>query len=274
VRVLTVARMTFQEARQRRLFWAVGLMGLALLVVFAVGFHYMHRDVAARAGNKLPEATNVLLMVGLYVVNFLVVMLAVVLSADAISGEVASGTIQTVVTKPLRRWEVLLGKWLGLAGMLAAFTVGMSAAMMGVVGAIARYVVPSPILGVGLMTLEGLLVLTLSVLGGARLSTVVNGIVVFMLYGVAFIGGWIGQMGGLAQNSTAVTVGRVVGLIVPIEALWRRAAYVMQPPLLRDLPVTPFAAVGAPGRGIVLYAAIYMAVALAGAVALFERRDL
>ena len=59
-----------------------------------------------------------LLLAGLNVVHVLTVMLTIVASVDTISGEIASHTIQTLVTKPVRRWEVLFGKWLGSAGLL------------------------------------------------------------------------------------------------------------------------------------------------------------
>src|SRR5438105_1694759 len=62
-----------------------------------------------------------LAMAGLYVVHFLTVMLAIFASVDTVAGEIASHTIQTLVTKPVRRWEVLLGKWLGYAAMLVLY---------------------------------------------------------------------------------------------------------------------------------------------------------
>lgn len=269
-----IARMTFQEARQRRLLWVVGVMSVIFLTIFGVGFYHMQRDISAQAGERLPEANNILLMTGLYVVNFLVVVLAVVISVNTIAGEIASGTIQTIVTKPLRRWEVVVGKWLGLAGMLALFTVTMGAAMMGIVWTMARYLPPNPAEGIALMTLVGLVVLTLSVLGSTRFSTLANGVVVFMLYGLAFIAGWIHHAGTLTGNHTARWIGVVVSWVVPCEAMWKRAAYLMQPPFLRELGVSPFASVDPPGAGMVVYAALYTALALAAAVWVFERRDL
>lgn len=278
-RALSIARMTFLEARMRRMLWAVILFGLAFLAVYAVGFYFMHRDLTRSMGyslTRLLEPLNFFVMAGLYGVNFLVVMLAVLGSVDTISGEIASGTIQTVVTKPLRRWEVVIGKWLGLATMLSVFTIVMSAGLMAIVWFIGRYLPPNPVPGVALMLLGGLVVLTLSILGGTRLSTLTNGIVVFMLYGVAFIAGWIEQVGAFLRNEAAVNIGIIVSLLMPSEAMWKRAAYLMQPPLLRELGLqsTPFGAASAPSGAMVLYAILYTAAALALAVHSFLRRDL
>ncbi len=275
--VLTITRLTFLEARRRRLLWAVTLMGLAFLGLFAIGFFFVHREISRQSGNpagELLEVSNFFLLVGLYVVNFLIVMLAVLTSVDTIAGEIASGTIHTIVTKPLRRREVVLGKWLGLAGMLSFFVVAMSVAMMTVVWGITRYIPPNPIQGVALMIVEGLVLLTLSILGGTRLSTLTNGVVVFMLYGLAFIAGWIEQIGAFTRNAAAVNVGIVASLLMPSEAMWKRAAYLMQPPFLRELGVTPFAAASAPSNAMVAYTILYIAVTLAAAVYWFQRRDL
>jgi ABC-type transport system involved in multi-copper enzyme maturation permease subunit len=124
----SIARMTFLEARMRKMLWAVILLGAAFLIVYTAGFFFMYRDLSrAMLGSmaRLLEPLNFFVMAGLYGVDFLVVMLAVLTSVDTISGEIASGTIHTVLTKPLRRWEVVAGKWLGLAIMLSVLSANL-----------------------------------------------------------------------------------------------------------------------------------------------------
>lgn len=274
--VLAVARLSFLEARQRKLFWIILVIGLIAMVLFAAGFYFVYQEIRGPAGTALlrTSASSIFLLMALYGVNSLGVMLAVLISVDTISGEIASGTIQTIVTKPLRRWEVVLGKWLGLALMLAAFIGLMSAGMMAVVWAIAGYLPPNAGRGVGLMILEGLVFLTLSILGGTRLSPIGNGVVVFMLYGVAFVAAWIEQFGALLHNETAVNIGIVVGLFIPGEAMWRRAAALMQPPLPGSLDFSPFTPASTPSLTMVGYTIGYTAVLLLLALLSFQRRDL
>jgi len=194
------------------------------------------------------------MLAGLYVINFLVVLMAVSTSVDTIAGEVASGTIQTIVSKPLRRWEVLLGKWLGLALMLGGFSAFMTLALMGIVRLISGYWPPNAFRGAGLIVLEGLVVLSLSILGGTRLPTLTNAVVVFMLYGLAFVAGWIEQIGSYLRSEAAVNFGIIVSLLMPSEAMWKRAAYLMQPPFLRELgfEATPFGAATAPSGALLV----------------------
>jgi len=278
LQTLNIARMTFLEARMRKMLWAVILLGAAFLVVYTVGFYFMYREISRAMSSSLArslEPLNFFVMAGLYGVDFLVVMLAVLASVDTLSGEIASGTMDTVLTKPLRRWEVVAGKWLGLAIMLSVFVVVMSGALIGIVRVIANYLPPNPIAGVALILLEGLAVLTLSILGGTRLSTLTNGVVVFMLYGLAFIAGWIEQIGAFLHSEAAVNIGIIVSLLMPSEALWKRAAYLMQPPFLRELGLssTPFGAASAPSGAMVVYAILYTSAALGLAMHWFTRRD-
>ena len=82
--------------------------------------------------------------------------------------------------------------------------------------------------------------MTVALLCSSRLSALATGAVVFGLYGLAFIGGWVEQIGSVLQNQTAINVGIVSSLIIPSEALWRRAAYEMQSPLSGALGMSPF----------------------------------
>jgi Cu-processing system permease protein len=64
--------------------------------------------------------------------------MTILTSVDTLSGEIASGTIQAVATKPVPRWQVLIGKWFGFVGMLTAYI----AIMVGGVNAV-TYVMAS-----------------------------------------------------------------------------------------------------------------------------------
>jgi len=274
VSVLIVARLSFQEARQRRLLTIILLLGLAFLVLYAVGFHYYTEESTFSQVGERFEITNFLIISALYAVNFLGIVLAVVLSVDTIAGDVASGAIHTVVTKPLRRWEVVLGKWLGLSLLLNLIIVAIVGAMLAISWLMAGYLPPNVGQGLGLIVLAELVLLTLSILGGTRLNTLANGVLMLMLYGLAFISGWIEQIGAFTGNETAVDVGILISLVMPSEAMWRRAAYLMQPPFVRDLGATPFLTMTAPSTGMVVYTLAYVALALLAAIRLFDRRDL
>jgi Cu-processing system permease protein len=277
---LVIARLTFFEAARRKILLAAAVLGLAFLVVFAVGFHFMNHNLVTMAGANmlaLNEMRNFMLMAGLYVVNFLTVMMTVLTSVDTLSGEISSGTIQTLVAKPVQRWEILMGKWLGFAGMLSLYLLMMAGGVMAYIYLRTGYIAPNPIQALGLMWLNSLLLLSVSILGGTYLSTLANGVMVFGLYGVAFIGGWIEQIGSFmpAQTAQAASnIGIITSLLLPSEALWKRVAHEIQSPLVASLGVSPLSSSTYPSNLMIWYAVGYLSVALVLALRHFKRRDL
>jgi len=273
--ILTLTWLTFHEARRRRMALAALIVGVLFLGLFSLGFWLIDRELAS---NDVPalaiqQAHSFITIAGLYVIHFLTVMLAIFASADTLSGEIATHTIQAIVTKPVRRWHVLIGKWLGFALMLALYLGVLGASVLGATWLISGYLPPNPVQGIALLILEAQVLTALSLLGGTRLSTLTNGVTLFLLYALTFIGAWVEQIGALLQSSNAVRVGIVTSLLLPVESLWRRAAYLMQPPLANSIP-TPFAVSSVPSDAMVVYAILYAGVALLLAMRVFGRRDL
>ncbi len=287
--VLTVARLTFREARRRRLLWLGIGLGLAFLALFALGFYLVYDDIRRSillemAGDEakremLSLASNFFLMMGLFVVNFLVVLVAILTTVGAVSGEISSHTIQAIVTKPLRRWEIILGKWLGHGLMVAFYILLLTGGIVLSVYLISGHAPREIVGGLGLYVLEGLVLMTVSILGGTRLSTLANGVVLFMVYGLAFIGGWVEQVASVLNSDTASNIGALAGRLLPSEVLWRRASHIMAPhlslgPDYEGPPPFLFTFGREPGPTIVLYALAYIGVMLLLATWSFRRRDL
>jgi len=286
-KILILARMTFREALRRRIVLTGLLLGLCFLVLFSLGFHYIIDQVGAAASPEVDpagkamsriadiEGQNALMLAGLYAVTFLSVAMAALLGADTLAGEIGSGTIQTIVTKPIRRSDVVLGKWLGFAVLLALYFGLMAGGVVASVWLQTGYAAHNLPLGLALIYLESLLIMSISLAGSSAFSALATGGLVFGLYGLAFIGGWIEQIGAILQNATAVKVGIIASLIIPSETLWRRAAFEMQTPMAGVLGgMSPFGATSVPSPLMIAYAGLYLLVTLALAVNTFSKRDL
>ena len=276
--IFVIMRLTFFEASRRKILLAALAFGLLFLVVYAFGLRAILTDIS-REGNLdfllRNEILNFLSMAGFYAINFLTIMLSVLTSVDTLSGEISSGTALTILAKPIQRWELVLGKWLGFAVLVALYILIMCGGVVLVVLGIGDYVVPNFLAGMAFVWLNGLLVLTISLCGGAFLSTLANGVLVFGLFGVAFVGGWIEQIGVMVQNTTAVNIGIVTSLLMPSEAIWRRSAFLMQSPLVKAVGFSPFTSGGsAPSPLMVWYAIAYAAVLVYVAIRIFRKRDL
>ena len=278
----TIARLTFLEAARRKILLAALLLGLLFLIIYGLGFHFLLVETEKSVGNnnllQLNEIRNFLLMAGMFVVNFLTSIMIVLTSVDTLSGEISSGTIQTLASKPIRRREIVMGKWLGFAGMLTLYLLLMGGGVMVIVFLRTGYTAPHPLRALELIWLNALVLLSFSILGGTTLSTLANGVLVFGLYGIAFLGGWIEQIGSFLPNQaashTAVNIGIITSLIMPSEALWKRASHELQSPLVAALGFSPFSSAYYPSLLMVAYAVLYTIIALTLAVLLFNQRDI
>ena len=277
-----LARMTLREAVRRRIVLTGLVLGLVFLTAFNVGFRIVYLNASARAQRLddaftniiTSEGINTLMLAGLYAVTFLSAAMGALLGADTLSGEIVSGTIQTIVTKPVRRSDVVLGKWFGFAILLAFYSMLMSGGTVLSVWVQSGFAPRNVLPGLSLIYLESLLIMTVSVTCSSFLSGLATGGVVFGLYGLSFIGGWVEQIGAVIKNDTAVQVGIVTSLIIPSEALWRRAAFEMQSPLSTVLGVSPFGTTSVPSLLMIGYAVVYLVLTLMTAVSIFKHRDL
>jgi Cu-processing system permease protein len=273
--VLTIARLTLQEAARRKIFVAALIAGAAFLALYGIGLHFILREGAEKM--TLMERRvflNVLTLAGLYAASLLTTMTAVLLPVDTLSGEIASGVIQTVAVRPIRRRDIVLGKWLGHWLVMGAYFVLMAGGVLAILAIRANFTPPRVEIGLPLMLLEATVLLTISIAGGTRLSTVTNGVLAFGLFGLAFIGNWVEQIGTFAGNDTARQVGTIASLIMPSESMWQLAAAQMQPSILRDLGATPFSPLSVPSAAMVWWAIGYVIVTLLIATRAFGRRPL
>src|SRR5687767_8509753 len=214
--VFTVAHLTLVEARRRRIVLAGAVCALAFLLVFSVAVVFAYREMA-RDGNvsfiERQGTLTAIMLVGFMAANFLSVIFAILLPVDTLSGEIDSGVMQTLASKPIDRAQIVLGKWLGHLVLALIYLLVLCAAIILTMRTVAGFV-PTGVWGaLPLMMLEITLSLTVTVAGGARLSTVTNAIASVGFYGVAFIGGFIEQIGGFAGVAALKTVGIVVSLI-------------------------------------------------------------
>lgn len=253
-------------------------MGALFLIIFGIGLHLIFREFAEQGmldDEFIDIPKNFLTMMGLYITNFLVVIMSVLISVAAISSEIESRLIDTLVTKPMHRWQIVLGKWLGFATMSALYALFLAGGVLIIAWLRVGVVMDRPIAGISLICLNAILVMSITIAGGTRLSTLANGVMAFMLYGVAFIGGWIEVIGSTLRNETAVNLGIVASLILPIEALWRKAALYFQPRMLGNFDFGgPFTVTSEPSDAMIVYALLYVVALLWFAVWSFGRRDL
>lgn len=285
---LVIARFTLQEAVSRRVILAGVVLSVAFLALYTVGFTLIYSEVLREEGGRQRDPAlqvavfgNVFTVLGMYAVHFMSSFLALFLSVGAIAAEVESGALHAVLARPIRRWEMVVGRWLAGGLLIGVYVVVMASAVLLIARTVSGYEAPQPAAAIALMALGAVLLLTLGLFGSTLLSTVANGVVIFSLFGLAWLGGLIETIGTALPNEVMVNLGIAVGLLVPSDALWRAASFYIQSPafLLGQTATSqrggiPFAAIAEPAVAMIAWGVLYPLAFLGAAVFSFSRRDL
>src|ERR1700757_3398475 len=142
---LTIAALTIKEAVRRRLLLAFVAITVIVVGVSAWGFDRLSHSHSLTSGEGTLAVPTALILF-MFMFSFVLALSASAIASPSISSEIESGVLMTIVTRPVRRIEVLLGKWLGLAALLAGYAGGVCALQFGVVSWTSGFLPPSPLL--------------------------------------------------------------------------------------------------------------------------------
>lgn len=114
--IILIATKEFRDGMRNR--WVIAIT--ILLAVFALTLSFLG-SAPTGAVKTTPLAVTVVSLSSLTI--FLVPLIALLLSYDAIVGEIDRGTMALLLSYPVARYEVIIGKYLGHLGILAVATI-------------------------------------------------------------------------------------------------------------------------------------------------------
>ena len=263
--VSSVALHVFKESvRDRVLF---GLVGFAALLI---GASYLIGQLTAGQDVKIIKD------LGLAAIATYGLFIAVFIGIGLVWKEVERRSIYALLSKPVRRHEFILGKYLGLALTLLVNVAIMTVALYLVLAYLnthftdnARAVWPAPAADPGMLRAIGLILLELLVVTAFALffSTFSSP---FLSAALTF-GLWIiGQFNADLRNFEAVVESPAAGYLARglSYVLPNFAAFDIKTQVVYALPV-PFSQL----MTTTAYGLAYIALLLTGAIAIFARRD-
>ncbi len=280
MKTLLMARFTIREALHKRVVHGVLALTVAFVLLFALGVWFAYRETANYMDLTLREISIRRMwsvqftLLGMNAVSGIGALLAIFLSVGTISSEVEGGTLHAIVPKPLTRRDILLGKWLGFAVTLSLYVFALSLLIIGIVGFFSQSWPNNFVVAVLPLVLQSLLLLSLSILGTTFLPTVANGVIVFGLYSIATMAGFVEQLGSLLNNNSMINIGIVTSLIIPSDSMGKLTASILQEGTTYAERMGPFVVNSVPSGWMVVYAIFYMVVVLFAAQRVFASRDL
>jgi ABC-type transport system involved in multi-copper enzyme maturation permease subunit len=254
-RVAHIAFNTFREAVRDRVLYNL----IAFTLLLSAG--------AILVGQvSLGIERVVVVNLGLTAVTLFGVVIAIFIGIGLVSKEIEKRTLYTVLSRPVRRWEFVVGKFFGLTGTLVVNTffmaIGVFLALLYVAHrldkadwgiAVALYFI----------VLQFLIVCSITLLFSSFSSPLLSAVFAFALF---IIGNLAEDLRGFAAvaNGIAGIVATFVAYVVPNLSAFNVVNQVAHGDAL-------------PGKLILfntIYALLYSVMAISGAVLIFQKRNL
>jgi len=283
--VITIAILTVREAARRRILWL--LIGLTIGSVALTGWGVERLATLAREGGsdelEIRIGVSQILILVAFMFSFVVAMTAAFLAAPAIAGDLESGVALAMLARPIRRADLVIGRWLGLCVVLAGYAAASGLLEIAVVAFLTGHSPPQPLVAVAFLAGQGIVILTLALLLGTRLPSVGAGAVCVVLFGLAWMAGVFAGIARLFEVEVLATVARATRWLLPTDGLWRGVVYALEPPLViagTDAAIgpmaeaNPFYASAPPPLPFVAWSVIWVVVVLGLAVWSLSRREL
>jgi ABC-type transport system involved in multi-copper enzyme maturation permease subunit len=283
--IWVIARLTIAEAARRRILWV--LLGLTLLSVALTSWGVERLVTLARAGDsselEIQVGVSQVLILVAFMFSFVLAMTAAFLGAPAIAADLESGVAHAMLARPIRRSELVIGRWLGLAVIIVGYAAASGLLEIVAVRFVSGYGPPQPLIAVAFLSAQSVVLLTLGLLLSTRLPSIASGAVCVVVFGLGWMAGVFAGIGRFFDAAPLVTAAEATRWLLPSDGLWRGAIWGLEPPAVVLVAVgrggpaaeaNPFFASSAPAMAFVAWAAVWVALVLAAAVVSLRRRDL
>lgn len=282
--MLAITSLTLREASRRKVVVTAFAIAIVLIGLTGWGFWKLHVSLGGQERDPAFVAATFSVLVVMLASMFSVALAigSAFLAAPALATDIDSGLLLAILPRPLRRADVVLGKWLALAILIVAFVFAIGGAELGVIGVIAHYVPPHPLSALAFLAAESLVMLTISLFFSSRIAPIAGGIIAIALFGLAWIAGIAVTLAATLGNAALVHAGTIISLLVPSDGLWRGALAALEPAVFVASGATsegarafgPFAVSGPPPPAFLIWSAAWGAAVLTGATFSFARRDI
>lgn len=251
--MLVVAQNTYREILRDRILYG--------LIVFAVMLILLSLALGTLS---FTEQARITVDFGFTAIHLSAVILAIFVGSTLVGREIEKKTIMTLLVRPISRTQFIIGKSLGLMGVILVSILFFALVLVGILFAVNQPLNWTFIIGLYGVILEAILLLSVTLFFGCFASPMLS---VSFSIGIFLIGHWLDSLIYFTSRSESVwfsNFGKVVSQIIPnLEYFNWRALFVYNTTL----------AVGQIGW-VSLYALAWSAFLIALATTILSNRDL
>lgn len=204
-RITVVARNVFLEVIRDRILYLAGLFAV-IMVMAAV----MLPEVAAGTEDKI------LLDLGLATINVFTLVVAIFVGTNLVNKEIERKTVLVLIAKPVGRFEIILGKHLGLSAVIGVLMLIQTSLFIAIL-TLRDIAFPagSMLVAIAFMYLEMLLIIAVTLLFGVFTSSLLATLLSFGVYFVGHLSADLIKLGQLAESESFQRVVEAMYLVLP-----------------------------------------------------------
>jgi ABC-type transport system involved in multi-copper enzyme maturation permease subunit len=283
--ILIIARLTIAETSRRRILLV--LLALTVISVALTTWGIERLVSLARDGDttdlEIAVGVSQVLILVAFMFSFVLAMTAAFLGAPAIAGDLESGVAHAMLARPIRRADLIMGRWLGLVAVIAAYAAASGLLEIAAVRFVSGYSPPQPWLAVFFLAAQAVVLLTFAMLLSTRLPAIAGGAICVVLFGLGWMAGVFAGIGKFFDAGPLVAAAEASRWLLPSDGLWRGAIYSLEPSLVvagaagaigEAAESNPFFASAPPPITFLVWSVIWIVMVLALAILSLRSRDL
>jgi len=287
VPLLVIVRLTLLDAFRRRILWVLFALTVVVVGLSGLGFE---RLVSLARDNGSSETViqlgvSQMLIVVAFMFSFILAMTAAFIGAPAVSSDIESGVLLAILARPIGRSTFLVGRWLGLVLVAAAYALASGLLEIGAMKLASGYGPPDPLGAAGAIALQAVLILTLTLCFSTRLPSIAGGAIAVVLFGMCWIAGVLGGLGIYLKADLMEQIATVTRFLLPTDGIWRGAIFALEPQVViavaseggrssEQLAANPFYASTGLSGAYLAWVGAWFVIVLGLAVLSFRRREL
>lgn len=212
------------------------IVAVLYLILWSILLHYFQRSMNSREiymqANSV--ASIMLTQTGLQFSSMLMCLLTIMLGAGSIASELENGMIHAIISRPLRRFEYILGKFAGLLILLFIYATLLFSAILLIgyffsLNTIEMLTAVQVFKGWFFYLLVPVVVLCVTIFGSVSLKPVPNGLLMIFIYILGNIGGMVEMIGKYIGNDAVISAGVFISLISPFQTIFATAQRMLIP---------------------------------------------
>ncbi len=283
--MIVIARLTIRELIRRRVVWVLAALTVVSVLLVSFGLDRLVALARDEGTNEIEiriGVSQVLILIA-FMFSFVLAMTAAFVGAPAVGGDLESGVALALLARPIRRADLLLGRWLGSAVVVVLYAMASGLLAIAAATVISGFGPPQPLVAVAFLAAEALVLLTLTLALGSVMPSIAAGAIAVVGFGLGWMAGVLVGVASALGVDALRSVAEISRLVLPTDGLWRGVIFGLEPPAVVMIATgragaladaNPFYATEPPSVPFILWSVVWMVLVLGAATWWFERRDL